>query len=335
MLLLWRAVGKRQLSVISSQGIRTPLVPWKEVHVPITAGKTQNHIAAHTLGEISSQPVVLLHGITSNAMVFSQLARHLDPKMSGGLISVDLRGRGHSYSPSSPEKYGMRNHTQDLRALFDHFNIASAIVVGHSYGGFVAEYACADAMLGGRISGVVLVDSGFPRLALQDAGADQASVKNIQEGLQKAFLRLNMLFDSPEAYLKYWFPDTPLQDLDPDVYQYHLYELEQDPSTGKYRSNVNPVCPMVDMTELQESGMTPEELSTLRQPMLLFRCLNGFSDGAPPMLSDPHVDAMRQCLNLTSVQEGEYNHYTVMQSPHAQRVAAFINDFGRKLRFIQ
>ena len=81
-------------------------------------------------------PLVLLHGIGSNAKswrrqltAFSKCAK---------VIAWDSPGYGLSADPDW-QTPAIRNYSESLRELFDTLGIASAIVLGHSLGGIIAQ----------------------------------------------------------------------------------------------------------------------------------------------------------------------------------------------------
>ncbi|MGE0845742.1 MAG: 3-oxoadipate enol-lactonase [Flavobacteriaceae bacterium] len=66
--------------------------------------------------------------------------------------------RGHGLSQATEPPYAMADHVADLKALFDHFDIESAVVCGLSVGGMIAQgFALAHP---DRVRGLVLCDTG-------------------------------------------------------------------------------------------------------------------------------------------------------------------------------
>jgi lipase len=152
-------------------------------------------------------PVVCLHGITAQHRAFNALARHL--MGSRGLVGVDLRGRGDSAKPESG--YGLDTHAADVIRVLDHLGLENAVILGHSMGGFVA-LKCA-LSYPDRVRALVLLDGGWPRVETSPeemSEEEKQEAAALEEGLARAFRRLDMVFESPEAYLAYWFPDQGL-----------------------------------------------------------------------------------------------------------------------------
>ncbi|MBH8553236.1 alpha/beta hydrolase [Nostocaceae cyanobacterium CENA357] len=79
-------------------------------------------------------PLLLLHGLADNALVWSSLGDYLAADYH--IIAPDMRGHGES---SKPEKdYSFDSAIADLEALMDHLGWASAHVVSHSWTGKLA-----------------------------------------------------------------------------------------------------------------------------------------------------------------------------------------------------
>src|SRR5215203_7145676 len=164
-------------------------------------------------------PLVCLHGITAQHRAFNAAARHLGP--SRGLVGVDLRGRGDSGKPESG--YGLEAHAADVVRVLDHLGLESTVLAGHSMGAFVALKTALT--YPDRVRSIVLLDGGWPRVEstpeeLTEEEKQEAAA--LEEGLARAFRRLDMIFESPEAYLDFWFPDQNLkmEDLPPDLADY-------------------------------------------------------------------------------------------------------------------
>jgi pimeloyl-ACP methyl ester carboxylesterase len=83
----------------------------------------------------AGEDLVLIHGLGANiSFWYFGAARLLSRRRS--VLMYDLRGHGRSSTPQAG--YGLAEMAGDLRCLFDHFGIARADVVGHSFGGRVA-----------------------------------------------------------------------------------------------------------------------------------------------------------------------------------------------------
>ncbi len=100
-----------------------------------------------------SEPVVLLHGITSSSSAWEATASHLGGRR---VLAVDARGHGESdWDPG--EAYGGDQHFADVASLLNALGIERCTLVGFSMGGGIAMLAAA--CLPERVSGLVVVDS--------------------------------------------------------------------------------------------------------------------------------------------------------------------------------
>lgn len=144
---------------------------------------------------VPQAPVVLLvHGITANALVWASVVEELDGRAE--VIAPDLRGRAGSREITGP--WGITRDAEDLVAVLDAFGLERADVLGgHSLGAFIG----ATAALGHpeRFGRFVAVDGGlgFPL----PPGADPDAVLEAVVG--PAVKKLSMTFADAEAYLDF------------------------------------------------------------------------------------------------------------------------------------
>lgn len=104
-------------------------------------------------GDAGKRTFVLLHGGAAHAHWWDLVAPQLAP--FGRVVALDFRGHGMSQW-TRPPQYGPRAYVEDLRALIEHLG-TRPIVVGHSMGGAVAQWA---AVLSPELmSALVLMDS--------------------------------------------------------------------------------------------------------------------------------------------------------------------------------
>jgi lipase len=255
-------------------------------------------------------PAICLHGITAQHRTFNAAARYLASSRS--LVGVDLRGRGDSEKPESG--YGLEAHARDVIRVLDHLGLEDAVIVGHSMGGFVALQTAVS--FPSRVRALVLLDSGWPRVeaAPEEMSEEQKQEAGaIEEGLERAFRRLDMTFESPEDYLNFWFPNQNLrlEDLPPDLADYYLYDLAQ--VEGGYSPKASRAAAEEDSSSVSSDAPTLEELRGVGCPVALVRASEGFFPGADPLVSDDIRDAMAGALDLRSdtVVDGA-NHYTML-----------------------
>jgi lipase len=277
---------------------------WKQERVP---GEVE--LAICRAGE-GPDPVVCLHGITAQHRAFNAAARYLGPSL--GLVGVDLRGRGDSDKPESG--YSLEAHAADVVRVLDHLGLQSAVLTGHSMGAFVALKTAL--LFPERVRALVLLDGGWPRVEsppreMTEEEKQEASA--LEEGLARAFKRLDMTFESPEAYLDFWFPDQNLkmEDLPPDLADYYLYDL------GEVENGYNPKASRVaaeeDSPSVSSTSPTAEQMRGVACPVALVRASQGFFPGSDPLISDETRDVMAESLDIrTEILLEGANHYTML-----------------------
>ena len=295
--------------------------PWKSERVP---GEVEISIGRAGDGP---DPVVCLHGITAQHRAFTSAARRVGP--SRGLIGVDLRGRGDSGKPDSG--YGLEAHAGDVVRVLDHVGLEDATIAGHSMGAFVALKTALTHP--DRVRALVLLDGGWPRAEVppqEDMTEEQErEAEAIREGLARAFSRLDMVFETPDHYLDFWFPDQNLTmaDLPPDLADYYLYDLQ------KVEGDFNPKCfsgaAEQDSPDVTETSPTAEEMRAVECPVALIRASEGFFPGSRPLIPDTTRDVMAEALDLRSemVLPGA-NHYTMLWPPYTQQWVGLLRDDG-------
>jgi pimeloyl-ACP methyl ester carboxylesterase len=85
-------------------------------------------------------PIVLVHGLTENALSWSRLARRLEQTYD--FIMYDARGHGLSDKPETG--YTPLDHMQDLAGVIQGLGLHRPIVMGHSMGAITASWLSAE-----------------------------------------------------------------------------------------------------------------------------------------------------------------------------------------------
>ncbi|HEV2094769.1 MAG TPA: alpha/beta hydrolase [Rubrobacter sp.] len=293
--------------------------PWKSERVPGEVGISISRAGA------GPDPVVCLHGITAQHRAFTSAARLVGPTRS--LVGVDGRGRGDSDKPDSG--YGLEAHAGDLLRVLDHLGLENATIAGHSMGAFVALRAALT--YPDRVRALVLLDGGWPRVevpAHEDMTEEQErEAEAIREGLARAFSRLDMVFETPDAYLDFWFPDQNLTmaDLPPDLADYYRYDLQE--VEGGYNPKCSSDAAKQDSPAVTETSPTADEMRAVRCPVALVRAAEGFFPGSRPLIPDATRDVMAETLDVRSemVLPGA-NHYTMLWPPYTQQWVGLLRD---------
>ena len=112
-----RLAGRR----VSAAGL--PRAPVEGAHDGIAYGEWPG----------TGSPVLCVHGISANLLGFLSLADALGPHR---IVAPDLRGRGRS---TQEGPFGLTRHAEDVLGLADALELERPLLVGHSFGAFVAR----------------------------------------------------------------------------------------------------------------------------------------------------------------------------------------------------
>lgn len=103
-----------------------------------------DELTLHVERDGSGPPLLLLHGFTGSAIMWSALRPALRARFE--LILVDLPGHGRSSAPANPSRYALHRTADDLARVLDALDVARAAVIGYSMGGRTAlQFALAHA----------------------------------------------------------------------------------------------------------------------------------------------------------------------------------------------
>jgi non-heme chloroperoxidase len=105
------------------------------------------------------RPVVLLHGLASNARIWD----HVAPRLAEHFRVLALDQRGHGLTDVSPDGYDFPTIVRDLHAFVETLDLPRPLLVGHSWGANVALQYAATRPAGP--AGIVLVDGAFGEMS--------------------------------------------------------------------------------------------------------------------------------------------------------------------------
>ncbi len=145
------------------------------------------HLHYVTWGQFSQpeRAVLLVHGLTNNHLVWSELGPGL-AEHGWYPIAPDLRGRGWSGKP--PHGTGIPYHVNDLLVLCDALGLQRVHFIGHSLGALIGYFFAA--IYPHRLSRFVAVDAG---------GRTSPHILDI---LRPVLERLGRVYPSLDAYLQ-------------------------------------------------------------------------------------------------------------------------------------
>jgi lipase len=271
------------------------------IDIPVAGGELAVYrLGSQRGGQAESPAVLAVHGITSTSFAWLAVAAALADDVS--LIAVDLRGRGDSGSLPGP--FGLDAHVEDLVAVLDALALPQAVVLGHSMGAYIA------ARLGtrhpDRVSRLVLVDGGLTI----EGSADVDPEPFMRAFLGPALARLEMTFESVDAYADWWraHPAISGSDVDPDLLRrYVSHDLAGEPPA--LRSSVNPDILLPDGSDVLRS----DDAHRLALPAVLLSAPRGMVNDPNPMqpLELVNAWAAEDPERRRALQVRDVNHYTI------------------------
>ncbi len=251
--------------------------------------------------EPSRPTVVAIHGITGNHRCWPYLVEKLP---ASRVVAPDLRGRGGSAGVVGP--FGMARHADDVVAILDALDVASAVIVGHSMGGYVA-LVTADRHED-RVRSLVLVDGGLP-LGGHSTEERLAEVERVTSGLAN---RLAMTFPSVESGVQFWRHHPAFEaSWTPLAEDYARYDLGGRPP--RLRSRVTAGSVMADSKDVVDGDALAGALKRLRHPTQWLIAPRGLLDDVPPLYPPPavvHWHEMYPQIEIRPV--NDVNHYTIV-----------------------
>jgi lipase len=280
--------------------------------VPVAGGALSVAVAGEPPG--SGAPVVLaLHGITANREAWRAVVRSLKGVT---VLAPDLRGRGRSAHLPAPGP-GFGDHLDDAVAVLDALGVESAVVAGHSMGAYVA--AALAATHPARVSGLVLVDGGAP-VTLKEKPADPQA--ELEKTLGPSIARLSLSFETFEDVVRFWqahpaFADDWNEDLDAYV--------RADVAGMPLRSVTSAQAVRADGATLLLDEDALQAVLRVRAPLHVVRAPLGIlADDKVLVPDDLLAELLAAVPGATAELVEGTNHYTVLMSDGAPRVAAAI-----------
>jgi pimeloyl-ACP methyl ester carboxylesterase len=142
-------------------------------------------------------PVLLLHAWGESRRAFDRLVALLPDTL--GVMAIDQRGHGDADVPDAG--YSLADFAADVAAFLEAAGLSSAVLVGVSSGGYVAQQVAVSNPE--RVAGLVLV--GSPR-SLQGRPSFADEVDRLVDPVQESWVRDSLTWfplfhDVPAAYL--------------------------------------------------------------------------------------------------------------------------------------
>lgn len=157
--------------------------------------------AAHGLP--AGRTILLVHAWGESRRSFDRLLPLLPDTLRG--LTVDLRGHGDADKP--PGGYALDELADDIAALLDGIGVPSAVVVGSSSGGYVAQQLAVSHP--GRVDGLVLL--GAPR-TLQQRPAFATEVERLVDPVDAGWVRQSLTWFPTSRQVPQWYVDDRVAD---------------------------------------------------------------------------------------------------------------------------
>lgn len=132
----------------------------------------------------NGQPLLLLHGLSSNARFWDLAAPYLVREFR--VLALDQRGHGTSAKTDSG--YDFPSVAGDVATFVDSLKLQSPIIIGHSWGGNVGVQVAVD--YPGLLAGLVCIDGGFVEIT-NVSGATWEKIEKMLAPPDFAALRLS------------------------------------------------------------------------------------------------------------------------------------------------
>ena len=168
--------------------------------VALATGVSVPYVSA---GPAAAAPVVLLHAWGESWRSFDRLL----PLLPGTVhaVAMDLRGHGDADKPATG--YSLAEVAADVAALMDTVGIPSAVLLGSSSGGYVAQQVAITSPH--RVAGLVLI--GSPR-SLQGRPPFADEVDQLTEPVDAAWVRKFLAWFPRFHQVPPWYIDCRVQD---------------------------------------------------------------------------------------------------------------------------
>jgi rifampin ADP-ribosylating transferase len=154
-------------------------------------------------GPAAGVPVVLLHAWGESWRSFDRLLPLLPDTIHA--VAMDLRGHGDADKPATG--YSLADVAADVAAFMDAAGIPSAVLLGSSSGGYIAQQVAITSPH--RVAGLVLV--GSPR-SLQRRPSFADEVDQLTEPVDAAWVRKSLAWFPRFRPVPPWYIDGRVQD---------------------------------------------------------------------------------------------------------------------------
>jgi pimeloyl-ACP methyl ester carboxylesterase len=245
--------------------------------------------------------IFCLHGFACSCHWWDKFAERLSP--SCRIITYDLPGCGDSATPAA--EYGMEEHTQDILAIMDKYNLDKVTMMGHSLGAVTAVYFASE--YGDKLKNLILVDGGYPM-----AGAVEV-VNFLISGLDRSF-------PSFKKYLEFMQKMPFFSELSPDI-ERALYYGVTHRCDGSVISKANKDFVLKELeVRAQRKHLVKELLPRIKTPTLMLWASQGSGiPGVYVVTKEKGEEIVSKIPGSRFATIENSNHFSIMSSDQAIR----------------
>ena len=168
--------------------------------IALATGVSVPYVSA---GPAAAAPVVLLHAWGESRRSFDRLLPLLPRTIHA--VAMDLRGHGDADKPAAG--YTLAEVAADVAAFMDAAGVPSAVLLGSSSGGYVAQQVAVTSPH--RVTGLVLV--GSPR-SLQGRPPFADEIDQLTDPVDAAWVRKTLTWFPRFHHVPSWYVDDRVRD---------------------------------------------------------------------------------------------------------------------------
>jgi pimeloyl-ACP methyl ester carboxylesterase len=162
-------------------------------------------------GDVTGTPVILLHGYTESRLSYQQVL----PLLPGNLHVFAISQRGHGNSSKYGSDYLPKDFAADLATFISQKKLHSAIIVGHSMGGIIAQQFALD----------------YPQLTKALVIIDSNAGSEANPGLEEFIKEVSRLMDPVSAqFAESFLKGTVAKTVDTAFYKLQVAETMKVPA---------------------------------------------------------------------------------------------------------